>query len=219
MERAQGDLVIYLLYHKLMVELRLELRTESKVFVSMAVVLSSFSSGAEQKQLVGLKKKCINYHHLPSLKCWQRQCPPRGCLNQVLTRAQMICIWMAGNGWRLLTKMLMCPTLWAWGEWGKRGSRVPHCVQLLESSTTPLRRKWKQKRVQGKSIILCSSSNVSYLLPRVVIYPLPVNQLKSHTSPFCSQGPGLPLSGFTMVRWFLPSLHRLQVTTELEEDF
>lgn len=56
MERMQGDLVTYLLYHKLMVELRLELRTESKVFVSMAVVLSSFSGGAEQKQLVGLKK-------------------------------------------------------------------------------------------------------------------------------------------------------------------
>lgn len=57
MERTQEDLVTYLLYHKLMVELRLELRTESKVFVSMAVVLSSFSGGAEQKQLVGLKKK------------------------------------------------------------------------------------------------------------------------------------------------------------------
>lgn len=59
MERAQGDLVTYLLYHKLMVELRLELRTESKVFVSMAVVLSSFSGGAEQKQLVGLKKNAL----------------------------------------------------------------------------------------------------------------------------------------------------------------
>lgn len=56
MEQMQEDLVTYLLYHKLMVELRLELRTESKVFVSMAVVLSSFSGGAEQKQLVGLKK-------------------------------------------------------------------------------------------------------------------------------------------------------------------